>query len=72
MFRTLLKHLHGRGRPIDWAQQRVSIDVSRSSVQGQPPYEFTNEINRQREAVLYEHHGKLGYWEESELVEDRL
>jgi hypothetical protein len=57
---------------IDWAQRRVSIDVGRRLVQEAPPYESTKEMNREREATLYEHHGKLGYWEESDLAEARL
>ena len=52
---------------VRWADQSVSIDLSRDAIKGAPPYEGTDELNRQRETRLYEHYGRVGYWTDSRL-----
>ena len=50
---------------LDWSDQSVSVGLTRESVKNAPPYDSTAELNRQREAGLYEHYGRSGYWDGS-------
>ncbi|MEO8346981.1 MAG: PRC-barrel domain-containing protein [Betaproteobacteria bacterium] len=47
---------------IDWHDATVSVNVTRQAVKDAPPYESAAELNREREASLYKHHGRPGYW----------
>jgi len=47
---------------VRWSDGGISVDLSRESVKGAPPYNSTEELNRDRESELYEHYGRTGYW----------
>lgn len=47
---------------VDWSERTVSLDLTRDSVKRAPPYDSTEELNRQRESGLYDHYGRSGYW----------
>lgn len=54
---------------IDWNQERVVVDLSRKSIEEAPPYDPTATFDRQREAQLYDHHGKSRYRHDGDRVE---
>ena len=49
-------------KDVRWADERVSVELSRASVKAAPPYDSTAELNRERESDLFLHYGQLGYW----------
>ena len=55
---------------IDWAEERVSVDLHRQSVEHAPDYDETMEFSRMHEKALYAHYKRIGYWpvEEAEEV----
>ena len=54
---------------VHWADESVTVDLSRAAIQGAPTYDSTVELNRQREAGLYAHHGRGAYWSEARAQE---
>jgi len=54
---------------VRWIDQTVSIDLKRQSVKDAPPYDSTEELNRQMEMGLYRHHDRSGYWSEDMSIE---
>ncbi|MEP7347237.1 MAG: PRC-barrel domain-containing protein [Gemmatimonadaceae bacterium] len=57
---------------VDWHDATVSINVTRQAVKEAPPYESAAELNREREASLYKHHGRPGYWAAEEKNDTEL
>jgi hypothetical protein len=51
---------------VSWAEQTVSVGMTRGAVRSAPPYDTTAELNRQREAGLYGHYGRNGYWDDDD------
>lgn len=49
-------------KDINWTDESVTVNLSRGAVQDAPPYQPTDELNREREADLYGHYGRAGYW----------
>jgi len=49
---------------IDWADEGVLVDLTRSAVKLAPPFASTDELSRRREARLFAHYGRIGYWEQ--------
>jgi len=47
---------------VHWIDQSVSIDLKQQSVKNAPPYESTEQLNRDREINLYRHYNRPGYW----------
>jgi len=47
---------------VSWADKAVSIDLTRRSVKDAPPYDSTEQLNRQLEIGLYQHYERSGYW----------
>lgn len=47
---------------VDWASQRVWIDLTRDEIKSSPEYDPTREIERAYEERLYSHYGRSGYW----------
>ncbi|MDQ2916375.1 MAG: PRC-barrel domain-containing protein [Pseudomonadota bacterium] len=47
---------------VNWHDATVSVNVTRQAVKDAPPYESEPELNREREASLYKHYGRPGYW----------
>ena len=50
---------------VHWTDETVQVGLTRAAIQGAPPYDSTVALNRQREAGLYAHHGRNGYWSAS-------
>ena len=49
-------------KDVSWAEQRVSVDLSRASVKDAPPYDSANELDRKWESDLYYHYKRPQYW----------
>jgi hypothetical protein len=47
---------------IRWADESFTVNLSRGAIQDAPPYQSTDELNRERETELYGHYGRVGYW----------
>lgn len=47
---------------VRWIDEAVSIDLNRQSVKDAPPYDSTEQLNRQMETGLYRHYERPGYW----------
>ena len=47
---------------LHWADRSVSVQLTRDAVKASPPYESSAALNREREAGLYAHYGRPGYW----------
>lgn len=47
---------------VHWADQHVTIAMTREAIMTAPTYDSAAALNRDMEAGLYEHHGRLGYW----------
>ena len=50
-------------KDINWTDESVTVNLSRDAIQYAPPPEPIAELNREREAALYQHYGRIGYWE---------
>jgi hypothetical protein len=59
-------------RGVHWAEQTVSVELSRESIQNAPPYDPTVDWSRAQERALYLHYGSSGYWAGSRLLETEL
>jgi len=53
---------------ISWADRSVTVDLDCASIKASPPYESSQQLNRERESNLYEHYGREGYWQVETLV----
>ena len=51
-------------RGMQWADQTVSVDLTRAAVKAAPAFDSVMEVNRQMETDLYRHHAREGYWAE--------
>ena len=47
---------------VHWANQTVSVDMTREAVRTSPAFHSTEELNRTQEAGLYTHYGRTSYW----------
>jgi uncharacterized protein YrrD len=47
---------------IDWADRRVSVELSREAVRSSPPYDPTAPLGRAEEEALHGHYRRPGYW----------
>ena len=47
---------------VHWADQTVSIDLSRESVKDAPVYDPDAMWSRELDRSLYQHYGRAGYW----------
>jgi len=47
---------------VRWIDESVSIDLGQQFVKDAPPYQSTEQLNREREISLYRHYDRLGYW----------
>ncbi|KAF2406734.1 PRC-barrel domain-containing protein [Pseudomonas antarctica] len=53
---------------ISWADRSVTVDLDCASIKASPPFESSQQLNRERESNLYEHYGRVGYWQVETLV----
>ncbi|WP_372624633.1 PRC-barrel domain-containing protein [Falsiroseomonas sp.] len=49
-------------REIDWATQKVRVDVTREQVKASPEYDPSTTLQRDHEARLHAHYGVAPYW----------
>lgn len=47
----------------DWAQKKLSVDLTTESVKNSPEYDHLAPINRDYECDLHDHYCRRGYWE---------
>ena len=47
---------------VDWAEQKVWIDLTRDEIKAGPEYRGLGAVDRPYEQRLYEHYGRTGYW----------
>lgn len=48
---------------ISWADSKVSVNVSRQSIQDAPAYDPTQPFGRQYENDYFKHYGRANYWD---------
>lgn len=48
---------------VDWAQSKVSVDLTREQVKNSPEYDPAAPVNRIYEARLYDFYGRPKYWD---------
>jgi hypothetical protein len=53
---------------VSWANERITVDLSRAAIQAAPAYDSTLALNRQREQALHAHHQRPGYWGTGDLL----
>ena len=51
---------------ISWEQRTVYIELSREEVKGSPEWNPSQAPSREYEASLYDHYGRLAYWDDGE------
>lgn len=51
---------------ISWLEATVSVGLSRRAVKDAPVYDPAAPPDREHERALYRHHGRLGYWLDSD------
>ena len=50
-------------REVNWLDSSVSVDLSRITLQGAPPYAAAEPLGRNQEVELFSYFGRSGYWE---------
>lgn len=48
---------------VSWADDKVSISLTRQAVKDAPHYDAAADLDRNQESRIYEHYGRPGYWE---------
>lgn len=54
---------------IDWASQKVSVDLGRDAIKDAPPYDPSTPWTRSQELSLYRHYRRSGYWAGGAVLE---
>ena len=49
-------------KSISWANESVTVNVTRERIQTAKEFDSTAELNTEREAELYRHHQQNNYW----------
>lgn len=49
-------------RQIDWADKKISSDLTSEAIKGSPEYDVTGELSREYEAYLHDYYGWKPYW----------
>jgi uncharacterized protein YrrD len=47
---------------VSWPEAKVLVDLKREEVRAAPSYDAAVRVDRQREAEIYQHYGRAGYW----------
>lgn len=47
---------------VSWLDAKVSVKLTRQTVQDAPLYDHAGELDREQEAAIYRHYGRPGYW----------
>lgn len=48
---------------VSWEDSKVTINLTRQTIQNSPRYESSADLNRSLELELYSHYGRANYWE---------
>ncbi|KPN90559.1 PRC-barrel domain-containing protein [Pseudomonas nunensis] len=54
---------------VSWRDHTVSLDLKRATIRTSPHYESSEQLNREREATLYDHYERIGYWHIEAVIE---
>ena len=57
---------------VNWADESVSVSMTRQAIKDAPVYDPEASIDRQAEEQLYQHYGHVGYWSGYPISEDSL
>lgn len=49
---------------VDWAEQKLWVDLTVEKVENSPNYDIEEPINRDYECALHDHYCRRGYWQE--------
>ena len=47
---------------VDWAESKLSIDLTRQAIKDSPHYDPNAPLSRERETQIHTHYGRAGYW----------
>ncbi len=47
---------------VDWADAKVTVDLTREEIENSPPYDPATPVNRDYELKLYDYYGRPKYW----------
>lgn len=50
-------------KSVNWAESKVSVDLTRDQVKDSPEYDPTAPVNREYEVRLYDFYGRPKYWD---------
>jgi hypothetical protein len=48
---------------VDWAESKVSVDLTREQVKNSPEYDPSTPVKREYEVRLYDFYGRPNYWD---------
>jgi uncharacterized protein YrrD len=48
---------------VDWAEERVHVNVDRDAIRNAPPFDASTPITREEEVAYFKHFDKTPYWE---------
>ena len=57
---------------VNWADQSITVHLTRESVKTAPDFDSTRELNRERETGLYHHDKRHGYWMDTLVLEREI
>lgn len=57
---------------IDWAEQTVTVDMTRETLKLAPTYDPAYPLAREMEMAVYKHYGRAGYWHSLASSSDRI
>ena len=49
---------------ISWSESKVTTNLDRQAIKSSPACDGTAVLNREAEAVIYNHYDRSGYWQE--------
>ena len=47
---------------VDWAESKLSIDLTRQAIKDSPPYNPNASFSREQETQIHSHYGRAAYW----------
>jgi hypothetical protein len=57
---------------VDWTDSKVSIDLTRKTIEDSPRFDSSYALNRQQELDLYRHYQRPSYWEREKRRETEV
>jgi len=52
-------------REVNWSRSHVSVELTRKVLKEAPPYDANSPLDRGQEIALFEHYGRVGYWQQN-------